>query len=194
MAQRRRNIITAGKGSDGWNMFQLIRKLEENLTEYQSIPFWSWNDRLKTDVLVEQIDWMKESGIGGFFMHARGGLRTPYMSEEWMQCVDTCIEAAKERGMQAWIYDENGWPSGFAGGKLLEKEENRDAHITHTIGAYDASAWLTYSVAGDELKRITEQTDGECLNLYLHISPSTADILNGEVVDQFIKETHEKYK
>ena len=194
MAQRWRNIITAERGSDGWNMFRLLRELEENLTEYQSIPFWSWNDKLNPDVLIEQIDWMKKNGIGGFFMHARGGLRTPYMSEEWMQCVDACVEAAKEKGMQAWIYDENGWPSGFAGGKLLEKEENRDAHITHTIGAYDASAWLTYSVAGDELKRITEQTDGECLNLYLHISPSTADILNGEVVDQFIKETHEKYK
>lgn len=175
-------------------MFHLLKGLEEKLTEYQSIPFWSWNDRLKTDVLVEQIDWMKESGIGGFFMHARGGLRTPYMSEEWMQCVDACIEAAKERGMQAWIYDENGWPSGFAGGKLLEKEENRDAHITHVIGAYDASAWITYSMAGDKLKRVVEWTDGECLNLYLHISPSTADILNGDVVDQFLKETHEKYK
>ncbi len=174
-------------------MFQLLEGLERDLEKYQSIPFWSWNDRLKPKVLVEQIDWMKETGIGGFFMHARGGLRTPYMSEEWMQCVDACVEAAKERGMQAWIYDENGWPSGFAGGKLLEKEENRDAHITHTIGAYDASAWVVYSLDGDKLKRVTQKTDGECLNLYLHISPSTADILNGDVVEQFIEETHKKY-
>lgn len=174
-------------------MFQLLEGLERELEKYQSIPFWSWNDRLNPKVLVEQIDWMKENGIGGFFMHARGGLRTPYMSEEWMQCVDACVDAAKERGMQAWIYDENGWPSGFAGGKLLEKEENRDAHITHSIGHYDATAWVTYSLEGDALKRVTQKTEGECLNLYLNISPSTADILNGEVVDQFIAETHKKY-
>ena len=115
-------------------MLELVKRLEGNLTEYQSLPFWSWNDKLDPRILAEQIGWMKEQGIGGFFMHARGGLRTEYMSEEWMQCVDACIDAAKKQGMQAWIYDENGWPSGFAGGKLLEKEENRDAHITYNIG------------------------------------------------------------
>lgn len=174
-------------------MQQFLKGLEDNPAQYQSVPFWSWNDKLDPKVLLDQIDWMHRSGIGGFFMHARGGLRTPYMSEEWMQCVDACVDAAKERGMQAWIYDENGWPSGFAGGKLLEKEENRDAHITYKIGKYDAFAWVTYSMAGKKLQRITQETNGQCLNLYLHISPSTADILNADVVDQFLAETHEKY-
>lgn len=175
-------------------MFQLLKNLEENPVPYQSVPFWSWNDKLDPDVLVEQIDWMKDNGIGGFFMHARGGLRTEYMSEEWMQCIDACVKAAEERGMQAWAYDENGWPSGFAGGKLLEKEENRDAHITYMIGEYDPSAWLTYTLEKEKLYRITQWTKGECLNLYLHISPSTADILNADVVDQFLAQTHEKYE
>ena len=170
-----------------------IEAIKSDLAQYQSVPFWSWNDRLEPEVLKQQIRWMKSQGIGGFFMHARGGLRTEYLSEDWMQCVDACIETAEEQGMQAWIYDENGWPSGFAGGKLLEKEENRDAHITYAIGSYDDKAWLTYSLAGEALKRITEPTQEQCLNLYLHISPSTADILNGEVVDQFLAETHEKY-
>ncbi len=174
-------------------MFQLLKGLEENPVPYQSIPFWSWNDKLDPEALVEQIAWMKEKGIGGFFMHARGGLRTEYMSEEWMQCVDACVKAAEEQGMQAWAYDENGWPSGFAGGKLLDKEENRDAHITYAIGEYDPSAWVTYSLNGEKLVRITQWTKGECLNLYLHISPSTVDILNPKVVDQFLEETHEKY-
>ena len=39
-------------------------------------PFWSWNDRLEKKELVRQIELMKESGIEGFFMHARGGLKT----------------------------------------------------------------------------------------------------------------------
>ena len=174
-------------------MLELLKGLEGDLTEYQSLPFWSWNDKLDPKILAEQIGWMKKQGIGGFFMHARGGLRTEYMSEEWMRCVDACIDAAKEQGMQAWIYDENGWPSGFAGGKLLEKEENRDAHITYHIGAYDPKAWLSYTLAGETLQRICSPTTDECLNLYLHISPSTADILNENVVEQFLQETHEKY-
>lgn len=172
-------------------MTELLKGMEAS--EYQSVPFWSWNDKLDKDILTQQIRWMKAQGIGGFFMHARGGLRTPYMSEEWMQCVDACVETAKELGMQAWIYDENGWPSGFAGGKLLEKEENRDAHITYTVGAYDSNAWVSYSLATEKLQRIHGSTTDECLNLYLHISPSTADILNENVVERFLQETHEKY-
>lgn len=174
-------------------MDRLIKKLEGCKAEYQSVPFWSWNDQLDPEILKEQIRWMKENGIGGFFMHARGGLRTEYMSEDWMQCVDACIEEAKKQGMQAWIYDENGWPSGFAGGKLLEMEENLDTHITYKIGQYDANAWLTYSLEGEKLMRIREQMAGECLNLYLNISPSTVDILNPAVIDRFLEETHEKY-
>ena len=174
-------------------MLEVLKDLQAHSKEYQSVPFWSWNDQLDKDILVQQIDWMKEQGIGGFFMHARGGLRTPYLSEEWMQCADACVEAAKQQGMQAWMYDENGWPSGFAGGKLLENVENRDAHITYKIGQYDEAAWLSYSLSGEKLQRVSEHTPDTCLNLYLNISPSTADILNGEVVDKFLAETHEKY-
>ena len=174
-------------------MLQLLEGLEKNPEDYQSIPFWSWNDELDEKILVEQIEWMKKKGIGGFFMHARGGLKTPYLSEKWMRCVDACIEEAKELGMQAWVYDENGWPSGFAGGKLLENEENRDAYLTYTIGEYDSLAWVVYSMEGERLCRITEPIRGGCLNLFLHISPSTADVLNGEVVERFLAETHEKY-
>ncbi len=34
--------------------------------EYQCIPFWSWNDELDEQGLVEQIEWMYENGVGGF--------------------------------------------------------------------------------------------------------------------------------
>ncbi len=104
----------------------------EKKREYACIPFWSWNDKLDADKLVEQIQWMHENGVGGFFMHARSGLVTEYLSREWMECVEACANEAKRLGMKAWIYDENGWPSGFVGGKLLEQEENRDQYTaTH---------------------------------------------------------------
>ena len=56
-----------------------IKTLKENLqgglSGYRPRPFWSWNDDLKKEELLRQIDQMKEKGIGGFFMHARGGLK-----------------------------------------------------------------------------------------------------------------------
>ena len=79
-------------------------------------PFWSWNDKLEKKELEKQIIKMKENGIDGFFMHARGGLKTEYMGDEWFEMIEACLDKADELGMQAWAYDENGWPSGFADG------------------------------------------------------------------------------
>ena len=91
---------------------------------YRPIPFWSWNDKLEPGELRRQIGAMQNAGMGGFFMHARGGLETEYLSEEWFRAVEASVDEGKKRGMQAWYYDENGWPSGFAGGRLLENPEN----------------------------------------------------------------------
>ena len=57
-------------------MKNIIDTLKNIASEYQPIPFWSWNDDLKPEELKRQIHWMKGHGIGGFFMHAREGLKT----------------------------------------------------------------------------------------------------------------------
>lgn len=176
-------------------MQQIIDRLRKEMVDYQSIPFWSWNDKLEEQELRRQIRWMKEMGIGGFFMHARGGLKTEYLSEEWMKCIDVCCDEAEKLGMHAWAYDENGWPSGFVGGKLLEDMENRDRYILSTIGEYDEKANVSYRLTEERLERVTEGgEEGEYLNLYIRYSASTVDVLNPNVVEQFISETHEKYK
>lgn len=161
---------------------------------YRPVPFWSWNGALDEEELVRQIDKMHACGIGGFFMHARGGLKTPYLGEEWFACVDACARRARELGMEAYAYDENGWPSGFAGGKLLADPENHDMGLSHAMGAYDENALASFRIDGERLVRVKSPTEGECLNVYAKNSPSTADILNGEVVDKFIALTHEEYK
>jgi len=84
--------------------------------EYRAVPFWSWNDDLQVEELRRQIELMDEAGWGGFFMHSRVGLVTPYLSERWMKCVRACVDEARRRSMGAWLYDEDKWPSGFAGG------------------------------------------------------------------------------
>ena len=51
--------------------------------KYRPIPFWSWNEKLDTEETKRQVRLMDEAGIGGYFMHARGGLQTEYMGNEW---------------------------------------------------------------------------------------------------------------
>jgi len=162
---------------------------------HRPIPFWSWNDTLEPERLKEQIRWMHKSGIGGFFMHAREGLETEYLSQEWMECIEQCCKEAEALGMHAWVYDENGFPSGFVGGALLEREENRDRFLTYKQGAFDPKADIVYDLSGDYLLRVdTERCGAEYLNLYIGTSASTVDILNPDVVDQFLNATHARYK
>ena len=84
--------------------------------EYREIPFWSFNDRLEENELRRQVRLIKEGGWGGFFMHARVGLRTPYMGPAWRACIKAAVDEARQQGLKAWLYDEDKWPSGFAGG------------------------------------------------------------------------------
>ena len=167
-----------------------MKKEIEN--RYRPLPFWSWNDELDPQELCQQIEWMHEAGIGGFFMHARGGLKTEYLGEKWFECVEACSKKAEELGMLSYAYDENGWPSGFCGGKLLEEEENHDRYLTYSIGEYDPKATVSYSLDGDKLVRAHSGKNN--LNVYDHMSTSTADILDRKVVRKFLDSTHEEYK
>ena len=84
--------------------------------KYRPIPFWSWNEKLSVSETARQAVLMDEAGLGGYFMHARGGLQPAYMGDEWFRNVSCAIDEANKCGMQAWAYDENGWPSGFGDG------------------------------------------------------------------------------
>ncbi len=174
---------------------KIIEKLySTHIDAYRAIPFWSWNDKLEIEELLWQIKWMKKQGFGGYFMHARGGLITDYLGEEWFKCIEKCVELGDELGMESWAYDENGWPSGFVGGKLTESSENCDKYLTYNLGKYDEDALVSYEITDSEIVRVKNGGTGEFLNVYEHTSISTADILNPDVVDKFIDETHEKYK
>src|SRR5439155_25242490 len=96
---------------------KLDRELFKNPTaEYRGTPFWSWNSKLDIEQLFRQIEQFKEMGFGGFHIHSRTGLQTPYLSDEYMKFVVACTEKAAKESMLSWLYDEDRWPSGFAGG------------------------------------------------------------------------------
>jgi len=90
-------------------------------SEYGSAPLWVWNDRVTTAQIEEQLRDFKEKGIGGVFIHPRPGLITPYLSEEWLSLCHHAVLTAKNLGIKVWIYDENSYPSGFAGGHVPDQ-------------------------------------------------------------------------
>lgn len=177
----------------------LKQKLCGDLSEYRSIPFWSWNNELDARELCRQIEDMKRAGTGGFIIHARTGLKEEYLGEKWFSLVNVCLKKAKSLGMQAWIYDENGWPSGFVGGKLLQNNDFRARFLELEKGEFDKKAFASFIKSGDGFTRVLKPTSKkggvktEYFNVYLRVSPANTDILNPAVTDAFIAETHEKY-
>ncbi len=68
--------------------------------------------------ILFQLNEFKAHGFGGAFVHPRPGLITEYLSEEWFARWRFALDTAKELGLKLYIYDENSYPSGFAGGHV----------------------------------------------------------------------------
>jgi hypothetical protein len=176
--------------------------------DYRPLPFWSWNNRLESDLLKKQLEEMSKGGLGGYFMHSRGGIVTDYLGDGWMQCVKDCIEKGNETGMQSWLYDESGWPSGFADGKVTALGdayyarglafEQLDGAVKikgddSILGVYE------YDPAKNTVMRLknteTEFADDDLETIIIRhtAGPYYIDVLNEKVVAEFIRFTHEKY-
>ena len=102
---------------------KLIRAFRNPGKDYRSAPFWSWNSRMDPAEVRRQVRDMKAHGMGGFFMHSRVGLETEYMGPAWMRAIKAAVDEAAKIGMNAWLYDEDRWPSGAAGGLVPARGE-----------------------------------------------------------------------
>lgn len=178
--------------------------------EYRAKPFWAWNGDLKEEELKRQIDAMKDMGFGGYFMHSRVGLVTEYLGKDWFQLINTCADYGKEQGMENWIYDEDRWPSGSAGGIVTKDKVNRMKHIRMNIGDIKENAEVigVFSCRLDgenvyEVLPITEasQASGDVIWFEVITRPDNSnyngaaylDTMSREATEAFLQSTHEKY-
>ncbi len=192
---------------------KLDMELFKNPTsEYRCTPFWAWNCQLKEDELHKEIEFMKEMGMGGFHMHTRVGQSTEYLSEEYMSYVKSCTEKAKKENMLSWLYDEDKWPSGSAGGFVTKKQENRQKFLvcTRDENGSDGELLASYDVTLDDegylvsYKRLAdgEKAENIAWHAFLEYSKESpwhnfqtyVDTLSKSAIDDFIEITHEKYK
>ncbi len=105
-------------------------------SEYRAAPFWAWNCKLEKKELLRQIEKLKEMGFGGYHMHVRNGMATEYLSDEFMDLIDACVQKGKKEEMLSWLYDEDRWPSGFAGGIVTKNPEYRIKYLLVTVTPY----------------------------------------------------------
>lgn len=99
--------------------------------------------------------------------------------------------------MEAWAYDENGWPSGFANGELPKRgsafQQKRMAVVFPDDGdALPENIIGIYRISDNMCQSISEPEKG-CAVIYYTVNPYYSDTFNPEAVSCFISETHEKY-
>ncbi|MBQ7183326.1 MAG: hypothetical protein IJR97_05005 [Clostridia bacterium] len=178
--------------------------------EYRGAPFWAWNCDLKDDLLRREIEVMRDMGMGGFHMHTRSGMSIKYLSDEFMDKVRLCVEEARKNHMLAWLYDEDKWPSGFAGGYVTEKEENRQRFLLFSPKAPEKGALLArYEVSLrsdgrlDHYRRLgaEEKADGTVWYASEQVTEPRpwfhfngyVDTMNKAAIRDFIHITHDRY-
>lgn len=185
--------------------------------EWRAKPFWSWNGNLEEDELIRQIQVFKEMGMGGFFMHSRVGLQTEYLGDKWFDLINACADTAEKLGMEAWLYDEDRWPSGIAGGMVTKNKEFRMQFLTGIQMPAEKFKWSDSTLAAfvcevdtlsfSNAKQITKDTDmkslaGRNILAFVKTYDKPNDFYNGytyantmdrKATDEFIRLTHEKY-
>ncbi len=192
-------------------------------SEYRGAPFWAWNTELDKDELSFQIDVLKQMGFGGFHMHSRTGMATEYLSEEFFDFVKFCAEKAEKEGMLAWLYDEDRWPSGSAGGLVTKNIRHRGKKLVLTtvkeqnvqkketaIETGEPYLVACFDIVLDSRGRlksfdiINEENDATGAKWYAYVltnedtpwynNQAYVDTLSKDAMDAFISLTYEGYK
>jgi len=144
---------------------------------YRSAPFWSVNDKLEIKELKFQVDKMIEGGFAPGFFHSRIGLVTKYLSEDWFKCVKEVAKYSKKKNVPFYLYDEDRWPSGFAGGKVNRKKKN----------------WAMCIILSKKGNKREYEIDYGAKNKWFNDYPYTS-LMKKEAVRDFMNSTYETYK
>ena len=139
---------------------QVLQVFANPPREYSSGPLWVWNDRLTPEQIVSTMQDMAAQHVRQVFVHPRPGLMTPYLSDEWFDLWKVALKEAERLDMNVWIYDENSYPSGFAGGfvpRLMPEARGRGLHFRETnTPQWQDNTLAVFRLNNDQSKNVSD--------------------------------------
>ncbi len=199
------------KNNDNFNLNSFISPD----VSFSPVYIWVWNDICTREIIDAQLTEMQKLGIRAFYILAEPenfrpdsmptSLKPDYLSEEYFRLCAYALKKGKALGMNCWIYDEGGWPSGSACGKVMR---DHPEYARQVLKFHERS----FS-AGDVYKKTTPDVlcaflnDKEAIEdgyIFLKDSVITEyiaekengnypDLLNKKATEYFIETTHRKY-
>ncbi|MBR2343757.1 MAG: hypothetical protein IKA64_05840 [Clostridia bacterium] len=189
--------------------------------EFAPMYGWTWNGPISKEETKRQIDKMRDFGIRAFYilpeprefrpMSIPTELDPGYMTDAYLEQYKFAIDTAREYGMECWIYDEGGWPSGGACGRVMNEYPE---YARRTLGVRR----VTFS-AGEAFKLSDSDgaagfldgrmlTEGEVFQSDVVVDeyfservawarpgvPELPDLTRREATDAFLALTHERYR
>lgn len=191
-----------------------VNEFKNPSKENNVVYFWMWNSPITKELIDRRLGEFYKAGINGFYIvpepidfrpeRIRTFLFPQYLSEEYFELIKYTFDNAKEKGMEMWIYDEGGWPSGGACGHTAR--QNPEAietllckkDITIKKGEqYVLSENKTFISTESVKSSFIAEKDTVVSEYYLEKvsdnNPNRVDSTNGGVIDTFINNTYEKY-
>ena len=145
--------------------------------------FWTLSDRIEPEKLRGQLEDMCARGARSLCLHPlppefrplRSRMSPPYLSEAYNSAIARIVDICAELGMKFFLYDEGGWPSGSACGKVLRSDPERFAP-RYAVGD---------GRGGYRIETVAVDPDG---------APQLPCLLAPGATEKFLELTHEAFK
>lgn len=204
----------AGEPVEAIESMEIRALFSQPSRDYSSAPLWVWNDMLTDEQIVSTLNDLASQKVKQAFVHPRPGLMTPYLSDEWFRLWKVALEEAEKLDMNVWIYDENSYPSGFAGGHVpaampesrgqgfvLRERKQPPKWSDKTIAAFRLRS-DGYDDVTEEARRGKKMPEGDYLVAVLQEARSGGwfggkyyvDLLHPGVTQKFLEITMDAYK
>ena len=145
--------------------------------------FWIMKERMNAEVLKVQLHDMYDHGARSVCLHPyppqfrpadRSRMSPEYLSDEYFAVIAEIVKECEKLGMNYYLYDEGGWPSGGACGQVLRN--NPELVMQQLVPDENGHAAVKL-LPGDPAEE----------------SPHP-DILRRETAAEFIRLTHESHR
>jgi len=197
-------VVFAANGARAIDSASVKDLFQNPPRQYSTSPLWVWNDMLTEEQIVSTLRDLAGQNVRQAFIHPRPGLMTPYLSKDWFRLWKVALKEAERLDMNIWIYDENSYPSGFAGGLVSEampEARHKGLYtekINDVVGLYHRDGKEYNSVAAPA----TKLSQSEYMVAYRKPIDSTGwyagkfyvDLLKPGVTEKFLEITMDAYR
>ena len=197
-----------------------LEAFQQTDTPFQPTYSWVWNAPIKIEDVKRRLDGMKQAGIRGVYVipepksfrpeTMRTFLEPEYLTDEFMQMMREMAQYALSIGMNVWLYDEGGWPSGGAAGRIVKKHphmKSKGIRPQNTVlpanqpFALKDDAVAAFVCENGKMRRVQEgEQFPEEMELTVYAVEFhggyggwATDSLEDGIGEAFVAETHEKY-